>query len=501
MGNSFRKLSILLFLILVLQSTSFANSQTATSRRFNVISFPSECLDVAVDGGYAYVACGADGLVAFDIGRPTGINMVAKLYLPDVVRFITISGNYAYLVADDSLYVITVADPSKPICLYKYKLWGNGSIRGIGGDSGNIYLLYKEHVDVYSLEDQLCPVLSFSYYISKLANAGVMSGIAVREGIAYIAVENAGLMILDITDTGNIGFIGHYDNSRNFCNIDFNGNLALAGSTDGKSMDVLDITNIRNPGYLGKIDNIDPYLQYYAYTEKEKTTQEKPKATPGITGPKSTETPVAIGKGKKDKIAYITIDDGPTRNITSRNLDTLKKYGVKATFFVLPKNNLDDIYKRILAEGHVIGNHSYSHDYNYIFASTYNFINDLVKARNFIYDKLNYTTKVYRFPGGTMGHKKSEVMEREVILSELGYKYFNWDISTADTDPNLKKYGTEEQIVNLLANNIINGAKGRKKLIILMHDSAGKMYSAKALPKIIEGLDKKGYAFDVLTNY
>jgi peptidoglycan/xylan/chitin deacetylase (PgdA/CDA1 family) len=114
---------------------------------------------------------------------------------------------------------------------------------------------------------------------------------------------------------------------------------------------------------------------------------------------------------------------------------------------------------------------------------------------------LGYTTTVYRFPGGTMGRKKSVVAERAEILKNLGYRYFDWDVSTADTDPNLSKYGSEEKIVNLLANNVIKNTKGKKKLIILMHDSAGKAYTAKALPKIIEGLQKQGYGFDVLTNY
>ncbi|NLE26183.1 MAG: polysaccharide deacetylase family protein [Clostridiaceae bacterium] len=206
-------------------------------------------------------------------------------------------------------------------------------------------------------------------------------------------------------------------------------------------------------------------------------------------------------KGKNQKFAYITIDDGPSRSITPINLDTLKKYNVKATFFVLPRKDLDDIYKRIIDEGHVIGNHSYSHDYDYLYNSLENFKNDVLKAGNFISNKLNYTTTVYRFPGGSMSRSKNVIKARTEILANLGYKYFDWNVSMADTDPNLKKYGTEEQIVNLLANNILKNTKGKNKLVILMHDSEGKKYSAKALPIIIEGLRKQGYEFDVLTNY
>lgn len=209
-----------------------------------------------------------------------------------------------------------------------------------------------------------------------------------------------------------------------------------------------------------------------------------------------------IDKGNvKQKIAYITFDDGPSKNNTAENLDTLEKYGIKATFFVLPRDDMDTLYKQILDEGHVIGNHSYSHDYEYLYTSADNFKKDILRAKDFIYKKLNYTTTVFRFPGGSKGRKNTVIQERADILARNGYKYFDWDISTADTDPNLKKYGDEEHIINLLANNVISGTGGKDRLIILMHDDATKTYTAKALPKIIQGLKKQGYRFDVLTNY
>lgn len=198
------------------------------------------------------------------------------------------------------------------------------------------------------------------------------------------------------------------------------------------------------------------------------------------------------------KTAYITLDDGPSRSITPKNLDTLKKYGVKATFFVLPRNGANDLYKRIVKEGHAIGNHSYSHDYDYLYRSTENFKKDVIKAGKFIFEKTGCTSTVFRFPGGSMGRSKAVVKARADILAGLGYQYFDWDVSAADTDPKLKTYGNEAYIVNLLANNILNNTRNRKRLILLMHDTS--IYSSKALPRIIEGLKKQGYAFGVLTN-
>jgi peptidoglycan/xylan/chitin deacetylase (PgdA/CDA1 family) len=200
---------------------------------------------------------------------------------------------------------------------------------------------------------------------------------------------------------------------------------------------------------------------------------------------------------ESEKIAYITLDDGPSRSTTPINLDTLKRYGVKATFFVLPRSGVDDLYKRIVEEGHAIGNHSYSHDYNYLYSSTENFKKDVVRAGDFICQKTGCTPTVFRFPGGSMGRSKAVVKARADILTGLGYNYYDWDISTADTDPNLRTYGNEEHIVSLLTDNILKNTQNRKKLIILMHDTS--TYSAKALPGIIEGLREQGYAFGVLS--
>ena len=74
---------------------------------------------------------------------------------------------------------------------------------------------------------------------------------------------------------------------------------------------------------------------------------------------------------KKEKVAYLTFDDGPSSNITPKVLDVLKEEGVKATFFVLGQNvkTHPEQLKRIYEEGHYIANHSYTHKYSKIYAS------------------------------------------------------------------------------------------------------------------------------------
>src|ERR1035437_101253 len=65
----------------------------------------------------------------------------------------------------------------------------------------------------------------------------------------------------------------------------------------------------------------------------------------------------------KEKVLYLTFDDGPNEKVTPFVLDELKKYNAKATFFCIGNNVAGnrDIYRRILTEGHAIGNHTYHH--------------------------------------------------------------------------------------------------------------------------------------------
>ena len=78
---------------------------------------------------------------------------------------------------------------------------------------------------------------------------------------------------------------------------------------------------------------------------------------------KDAELYKAYYEKKNRKVVALTFDDGPNPATTNQALDTLSKYGIKATFFVLGKNvsGNEEILKRMKADGHVIGNHSWSH--------------------------------------------------------------------------------------------------------------------------------------------
>lgn len=189
------------------------------------------------------------------------------------------------------------------------------------------------------------------------------------------------------------------------------------------------------------------------------------------------------------KVAYLTFDDGPSKTVTPKILDLLAQYDIKATFFVVGKTaeSNPDILKRTYEEGHVIGNHSYSHNYNYIYKNVTNFINEL-KITEEVFKNLlgqNYETDLIRFPGGSFGDWKSSFREQVIAL---GYRYIDWNSLNGDAEGH-----------NLSRERLIERFKstyhGQNELVILMHDTDAKPTTVEALPAIIEFLIEEGYDF------
>jgi len=191
-------------------------------------------------------------------------------------------------------------------------------------------------------------------------------------------------------------------------------------------------------------------------------------------------------------VAYLTFDDGPSLTITPGILDILADEDIKATFFTLPYSGGDEIFRRLINEGHEIGNHSHSHDYQRLYQGNVSaFRDDIVKARRFIEDNYGYSSSSFRFPGGS-GDQPSRIRNPRIdVINELGYRYFDWDIDTNDW----RQSSTPESIIE----DILMNTRSREHVIILMHDVYER--TLEALPGIIEGLREQGYAFDVLQNH
>lgn len=197
------------------------------------------------------------------------------------------------------------------------------------------------------------------------------------------------------------------------------------------------------------------------------------------------------------KIAYLTFDDGPSDTITPMILDTLKKENVKATFFVLgqalDKNDANkELLKRQVAEGHAIGNHTYSHNYEYLYpkgvVNVDNFMADVEKNNTLFKSILgdNFHTRNIRLPGGHMSWKGMKALDD--ILSDRDYHQVDWNTLPKDSEGQRK---TASELVQ----ELIKTVSGREKAIILMHDNYGKEETAKALPEIIKYLKEQGYEF------
>lgn len=200
-------------------------------------------------------------------------------------------------------------------------------------------------------------------------------------------------------------------------------------------------------------------------------------------------------KNKSRKTAYLTFDDGPSRKVTPAVLKILSDYDIKATFFVVGKmvDANPDMLQRIHEEGHAIGHHSYSHNYNYLYKNVDNFVADLNKTDKAFKSALgpDFDTKLLRFPGGSFEKKKQKFVN---YVEKLGYSSYDWNALNGDAEG----HGLSK---NKLVNRLKTSAKGKKEIIILMHDTDAKQTTAEALPEIIKHLIDEGYEFKTLDQY
>jgi len=197
-----------------------------------------------------------------------------------------------------------------------------------------------------------------------------------------------------------------------------------------------------------------------------------------------------------ERVAFLTFDDGPSRN-TVRILDTLRDKNVRATFFVNGRSNDFGryVYRRIVNEGHSIGNHTYSHQFRHIYYSVSNFREDVLRVQNLVRSATGVEMDIFRFPGGSnngFGGSRMPLFAREVV--ELGFQYFDWNVDSADASA--VTLGRDKII-----RSVLEGSRNRSRAVILMHDAGTKTTTADALPYIISGLRDMGFRFEILTRY
>ncbi|MCX6206550.1 MAG: polysaccharide deacetylase family protein [Bacteroidetes bacterium] len=193
---------------------------------------------------------------------------------------------------------------------------------------------------------------------------------------------------------------------------------------------------------------------------------------------------------EKEKILYLTFDDGPHETATPFVLDELKRYGASATFFCIGKNvdEHSSIYQRILEEGHRVGNHTQNH-LNGWKVSEEDYLNNIDQAAKTIHSNL-FRPPYGRIKKGAI-NKVKDLIEKNAkergIFSQA--KIVMWDVLSGDFDTNLS--------LSKCVNNVVTNASAGS--IIVFHDSAKAFERLSfALPTVLKYYTELGYQFRVL---
>ena len=190
----------------------------------------------------------------------------------------------------------------------------------------------------------------------------------------------------------------------------------------------------------------------------------------------------------------MTFDDGPSAACTPEVLDILKKYDIRATFFVVGSITGEnrEIVQRIIDEGHTIGIHTYTHSYESIYQSVDAYLADFEKLWTELYEEFSYRAEIFRFPGGSVN--TYNYMLSHQLIAEMyrrGFIYFDWNASAEDA-------ASGNPGSDVVTQRILNGVRNADRSIVLMHDSSSMTATVEALPEIIEQLKDEGYSFDKL---
>ena len=203
-----------------------------------------------------------------------------------------------------------------------------------------------------------------------------------------------------------------------------------------------------------------------------------------------------------EKIVFLTFDDGASTTVTPEILKVLDQEGVKATFFLTGENierggdRARKLVKQEFNSGHALANHSYTHDYKYLypdrtldleaFKADFKRTDDLLKEIISPY----FSTRVIRCPGGHMSWKGMDSLD--TYLDENNMASIDWNALNADAEGRKKD-------AQGLVDYAIKSSEGKEIVVLLMHDTYGKEETAKALPQIIKYFKDNGYEFKTLS--
>jgi cellulose synthase/poly-beta-1,6-N-acetylglucosamine synthase-like glycosyltransferase/peptidoglycan/xylan/chitin deacetylase (PgdA/CDA1 family)/spore germination protein YaaH len=201
--------------------------------------------------------------------------------------------------------------------------------------------------------------------------------------------------------------------------------------------------------------------------------------------------------GTNKKILCLTFDDGPDTRYTPAVLDILKQRRVAATFFVIGVNaeKFPALIRREYAEGHEIGNHTYTHP-NIAITSPLRTELELSTTQRIIENLLGVSTTFFR-PPYNADSEPMTAQEIEPILRAQGYGYatVSETIDPRDWEPGATAKAIVDEVKSEIASSIAEHDEAGTH-IILMHDAGGnRAATVEALPEIIDFYRRKGYRF------
>ena len=180
----------------------------------------------------------------------------------------------------------------------------------------------------------------------------------------------------------------------------------------------------------------------------------------------------------KEKVIYITFDDGPHPELTPFILQELDNYNAKATFFLLGKevDSHPSIYKDILQRNHSVGNHTYSHLNGWATKNS-EYFSDIEKCHSIM------NSKLFRPPFGRI--KPSQIRHLK-----KAFKIVMWDVLSWDFHKNT----SAEKCFKIVKEKTKNGS------IIVFHENDKAIKNVKyCLPKMLEHFSREGYEFKAIT--
>ncbi len=202
----------------------------------------------------------------------------------------------------------------------------------------------------------------------------------------------------------------------------------------------------------------------------------------------------------QNKYVYLTFDDCPSKN-TAALLDILQKNNIKATFFVVYNSN-QDLYKRIVAEGHTLAIHTYTHDYKTIYASEKAYFDDLTKISDYVKGITGITSKIVRFPGGS-SNLVSRTINKGIMtkiaaeLDKRGYTYYDWNAQS--NDATIANITPVQVLQNVKDFTEVNG-KVKPFVMLLLHNSATQAATVEALQSVIDYYRGMDFRFEQITD-